>query len=74
MGTEEGGLISWTGPINVGSPVAITYGVTVTSSFAGFTVTNRADVHDDYGNPLELTAYTLVPFYRYIFPIIFRDF
>ncbi len=74
MATEEGGLISWTGPINVGSPVAITYGVTVTSSFAGFTVTNRADVHDDYGNPLELTAYTLVPFYRYIFPIIFRDF
>lgn len=73
-GMEEGGVIAWTGSVNVGSPVTITYGVTVTSSFAGFTITNRADVHDDYGNPLELTAHTLVPLYGYHFPTIFREY
>jgi uncharacterized repeat protein (TIGR01451 family) len=73
-GAEEGGVISWTGPVNIGSPVTITYGVTVIAPFAGFTITNRADVYDDYGNPLELTAHTLVPLYEYYFPTIFREY
>ncbi len=73
-GTEEGGVISWTGPVDVGSPVTVTYGVTVTAPSAGITITNRADVYDDYGNRLKLTAYTGVPFYKYYFPTIFRYF
>lgn len=73
-GMEEGGVITWTGSVNVGSPVTISYGVTVTSSLAGFSITNRVGVHDDYGNPLELTAHTLVPLYGYHFPTIFRKY
>jgi len=46
--------------------------VTVTTSSAGFTITNRADVYDDDGYPVGLTASTLVPLYEYYFPIILR--
>ncbi len=73
-GTEEGGVITWAGPIDIGSPVTITYGVTVTASVAGFTITNWADVYDDHDNPTRLMASTLVPFYQYHFPLIFRGF
>jgi len=72
VATEDGGVITWTGPIDIGSSVTITYGVTVNARPAGFTITNRGTVYDDYGNPLELTAYTLVPRYKYYLPLFFR--
>jgi uncharacterized repeat protein (TIGR01451 family) len=71
-GAEDGGVITWTGPMEIGASVTITYGVTVNDRPAGFTITNRATVYDDYGNPLELTAHTLVPTYKYYFPLFFR--
>ncbi|MGB3903955.1 MAG: S8 family serine peptidase [Anaerolineae bacterium] len=73
-GMEGGGVITWAGSVDIGSPVVITYGVTVTAPFAGFTITNRADVYDDYGHPVELTATTTVRLYELHFPIIFRGF
>jgi uncharacterized repeat protein (TIGR01451 family) len=72
VGGEDGGVVTWTGSIDVGISVTITYGVTVDAHPAGFTVTNRATVYDDYGNPLELTAYTLVPQYKYYLPLVSR--
>ncbi len=46
----------------------------MTPPSAGFTITNRAYVYDDYGTELELTAVTLVPLYELRFPIVYRDF
>jgi len=74
VGIEDGGVITWAGPIDIGSSVTIAYGVTVNARPAGFTITNRGTVYDDYGNPLELTAYTLVPPYNYYLPLMFRGF
>ena len=74
VGTEDGGVITWTGPIDIGSSVTITYGVTVNARPTGFSITNRATVYDDYGNPVEMTAYTLVPPYKYYLPLMFRGF
>lgn len=71
---EDGGVINWTGPVDLGSPVTIAYGVTVTAPYAGVTITNRAEVYDDDGYLVELQAQTLVPLYEFYFPAIFRCF
>lgn len=72
VGVEDGGVITWTGPIDIGASVIITYGVTVNARPTGFSITNRATVYDDYGNPVELTAHTLVPQYKYYLPQMSR--
>jgi uncharacterized repeat protein (TIGR01451 family) len=74
VGTEDGGVITWSGPIDTGSSVAITYGVTVNARSAGFTITNRATLYDDYGNPVELTVHTDVHPRELYLPIVFRVF
>jgi uncharacterized repeat protein (TIGR01451 family) len=73
-GVEDEGVITWSGPIDVGSSVTITYGVTVNARSTGFTITSRATVYDDYGNPVELTAHTDVRPREFYLPIVFRGF
>ena len=67
-------VITWTGTVQDGQPVTITYGVTISQGINGPTaVLNRALVDDGQGLVWELEAAVIVNGYAVLMPLIQKD-
>jgi uncharacterized repeat protein (TIGR01451 family) len=68
------GKITWSGPVGLGSPVTITYGVVVSTTRGDLTIRNVARLEDDSGYVTERTATTVVPPLTQFFPLIMKNY
>jgi hypothetical protein len=55
----------------LGQPVTVTYQVTLTASYGGFTLTNAARLDDGFGQVVRRQAATLVLARQY-FPLVWK--
>ena len=70
---EENGVITWTGTVEMGQPVTITYGVTVSVGISGpTTILNAALINDGRGQVWERTATVIVNARAVYLPLIRR--
>ncbi len=71
--TDSDGQIRWAGPVRIGHPVAITYGVKVNVPHGGFVIANYAHINDGFGNVFTRTSTTLVPARIYL-PLLMKGY
>jgi len=68
---EESGIITWTGMVEMGQPVTITYGVTVCTGISGPTaILNAALINDGEGQVWERTATVVINARAVYLPLI----
>ena len=70
----DGEKVTWSGPLFLGSPVTITYGVVVRTTRGDLSIRNVAHLEDDFGYVTERTAITLVPPLTQFFPLIMKNY
>ena len=71
--SESGGLITWTGTVNVGTAVTITYAVTVDAGLPkGALITNTAAIDDGANPAFSRTVVTIVNPYQAYLPAAAR--
>lgn len=68
------GKVTWSGPLGLGSPVTITYGVVVSTTRGDLAIRNVAHLEDDFGYVTERTATALLPPLTQFFPLITKDY
>jgi uncharacterized repeat protein (TIGR01451 family) len=69
--SESGGIISWSGSVSTGTPVEITFDVTVRADLSGSQVIqNIAEIDDGRGNVLLRGATTFVKGYSLYLPVV----
>jgi len=71
---ESGGVITWTGMVNVGAPVRITFAVTIDTGLPkGTLITNTATINDNTNPAFSRTAVTIADPYQVYLPVIIRS-
>jgi uncharacterized repeat protein (TIGR01451 family) len=69
----DGEKVTWSGPLFLGSPVTITYGVVVSTTRGDLSIRNVAHLEDDFGYATERTATTFLPPLSQFFPLIMKN-
>jgi uncharacterized repeat protein (TIGR01451 family) len=69
----DGEKVTWSGPLFLGSPVTITYGVVVSTTRGDLSIRNVAHLEDDFGCVTERTATTFLPPLSQFFPLIMKN-
>lgn len=70
----DGEKVTWSGSLDLGLPITITYGVVVSTTSGDLSIRNLAHLEDDFGYVTERTATTLVPPLTQFFPLILKDY
>jgi uncharacterized repeat protein (TIGR01451 family) len=70
----DGEKVTWSGPLFLGSPVTITYGVVVSTTRGGLSIRNVAHLEDDFGYVAERTATTFLSPLSQFFPLIMKNY
>ena len=72
--SESGGLITWTGTVNVEAPVTITFAVTIDTGLPnGALITNTATIDDGANPAFSRTAVTIANPYQVYLPMAIRS-
>jgi len=69
----DGEKVTWSGPLFLGSPVTITYGVVVSTTRGDLSIRNVAHLEDDFGYVTERTVTTFLPPLSQFFPLIMKN-